>query len=214
MKYALWLCAAGGILLSAPRESCAQYFFCPFGGYGGYVWAAEAYTRSMAMIVQSAGLGNLRTSEAVINYETARSQEMDNRLKATQTYFENRRMIKSYRDAERAPPPTAEQLYRFAKQGIPKPLSASELDQVSGDISWPVVLRGDDFASFRLVAEQFYHSRASGSTEVTYDSYAQFQQAVADCQSLLKSRLREFKADDYIRAKKFLDSLAHEARNS
>jgi heme exporter protein D len=214
MKNALWFSVVGVILFAIPRESSAQYFYYPFGGYGGYVWAAEAYTRSMAMIVQSAGLGNLRTSEAAINYQTARSQELDNRTKAAQTYYENRRMIKSYRDAERAPPPTAEQLYRFAKQGIPKPLSANELDQVSGDISWPVVLRGDDFASFREVTEQFYHNRAAGSTDVTYDSYAQFQQAVADCQSLLKSHIKEFKADDYIRAKKFLDSLAYEARNS
>jgi hypothetical protein len=214
MKHILWFSVVGVILFAVPRESSAQYFYYPYGGYGGYVWAAEAYTRSMAMIVQSAGLGNLRTSEAAINYQTARSQELDNRTKATQSYFENRRMIKSYRDAERAPPPTAEQLYRFAKQGIPKPLSAKDLDQVSGDISWPVVLRGDDFAPFREVAEQFYHSRAAGSTDVTYDSYAQFQQAVADCQSLLKSHIKEFKADDYIRAKKFLDSLAYEARNS
>ncbi|HVC95249.1 MAG TPA: hypothetical protein VND64_16255 [Pirellulales bacterium] len=214
MKNALWLLVVGAILLSAPRESRAQYFYYPYGGYGGYVWAAEAYTRSMAMIVQSAGLGNLRTSEAAINYQDARSKEFDNRTKATQSYFENRRMIKSYRDAERKPPPTSEQLYRMAKQGIPKPLSTNELEPVSGEITWPVVLRDNAFASFRELAEQFYEGRAAGSTDVTYDSYVQFHQAIADCQSLLKSRLKEYQADDYIRAKKFLDSLAYEARNS
>jgi hypothetical protein len=220
MKRATWSFVIGvAVVLGAPREPAAQYYYGGYyGGYGGYATTPmEGWAFGMAACVRSAGMYNAMTSAATKNLAEAQSIALDNRRKATEQYCEEARLRAEYQEARKAnrkPPPTSEQMYRWAKQGIPKPLNSSELDPVSGAIIWPIVLQDDAFASYRMVAEHFYTSRATGSSGATYDLYASFQQASAEGQSLLKSRIKEYKADDYIRAKKFLDSLAYEARSS
>lgn len=221
MKYALWLLVLCSVVAMTP-DSSAQWW--GYGGYGGYSYATTpgmGYAIGMSDMVRSAGMATLATSQAASTFEDARSKNFDNRIKYAQTYMELQRMQASYRDelraqreANRKPPLTSEQLYRIAQQGVPKPLSVNELDPVTGQIAWPVLLRDEAYTSYREAAEDFYTGRATNPSDFTYESYINFQHATADCLALLKSRLKEYKADDYIRAKKFIDSLAHEAKKS
>jgi hypothetical protein len=219
MKRTVWILVVGvAVVLGAPREGAAQYYGGYYGGFGGYATTPmEGWAYGMAACVRSAGMYNAMTSAGAKNLAEAQSIALDNRRKATEQYYEEAQRRADYQEARKAnrkPPPTAEQMYRWAKQGIPKPLNSNELDPVTGAITWPILLQDEAFADYRSAAEHFYTSRATGSSGSTYQLYADFQQASAEGQSLLKSRIKEYKPDDYIRAKKFLDSLAYEARSS
>ena len=89
---------------------------------------AESYARGMADMTRAAGQRNLLDSMAAGNFEEARSLELDNRLKATETYFEMRRINSEARAAERRPPASSEVAFRRAQEVTPPPLTATQLD--------------------------------------------------------------------------------------
>ena len=197
---------------TSPAWGQYGYGFPGFYGGGYASTAGEGFAIGMADCVRAAGMATMMGSVAASNLEDARSKYIDNQMKATQGYIERQRMAQSYQASLRRPPPTAEQLYRFAQQGLPRSLSASQLDPVTGDISWPVVLRDDDFDAYRDSTQQFFHDAIKNPHTFSYDSYHQLQQQSGDCLAMLKARIKEFRPNDYIEAKKFVESLTYAAQ--
>jgi len=182
-------------------------------GYPGYYHsstAAEGAMRGMADMVRSQGQANLDNSAAAINYGIARSQEMDNYKKGVDTYFQARQANKQYRDAERGPPPTMEQLVRFAQMGKPKPLSPSELDVITGDIAWPMVLQEDAYAKDRETIQAAFAGRSAGGAMGLSD-LTTVRKTTDSMLAQLKDNIRDLPPDAYMQSKRFLESLAYEA---
>ncbi|QGJ71164.1 Hypothetical protein PBC10988_28670 [Planctomycetales bacterium 10988] len=186
-----------------------------YGGYGGYraSTAGEGYARGMASLIQSAGEANLLNSQAAINREAARSDYIDNRQKWTSTYFEMRKMNRAYRAEERGPAPSQEAVVRWAQVGVPDRLSASDLDPLTGQIDWPRALMTEPFDGYRNVVEDLYEERAQSGV-ATGQLYYDIQQVMAQMIDMLKANLDQYPTNDYIEAKKFLESLAYEAQFS
>lgn len=166
----------------------------------------------MADVIRSAGAANLMDSVAAQNYEVARSQYLDNVLKSTETFFENRKMAKSYRDAERGPPLSREALYRMAKDSAPKRLSAGEFDPVTGDLSFPIVLQDPAFAESREKLQQLFKTRNESGGSLGLKAYMEIDAVAKQMQADLRARIRDFPPTDYVRAQDFLKSLAYEAQ--
>ena len=166
----------------------------------------------MAAMVRSAGMATLMTAEASSRFEDARSKYIDNQLHATQAYVERKRILRSYQASIRKPPPTSEQLYRLAAARAPESLSTSQLDPVSGEISWPVVLRDKPFRSYRESTQGFFHEAVAKPDTFSYDSYHQLQEESRQCLAELRSRIKDYRPNDYIQAKKFVDSLIYAAQ--
>ena len=104
------LAAIGGIaMVASPAE--AQHYH-----HAGTVESARLH--GWADIFRAAGDYNLRTAKAASEWESARSANLRNRLDSTETYFEQRRMNKQYRAAERSPRLSSEQLIRIACLGV------------------------------------------------------------------------------------------------
>ncbi|HQU41959.1 MAG TPA: hypothetical protein PK867_04070, partial [Pirellulales bacterium] len=164
------------------------------------------------MTLQAAGKAAESTAQAASTFEDARSKYMDNQIKYTQVYTERQRFLQSQREAKRRPPPSAEQLYRISQQRLPKTLSPSQLDPVTGAISWPVVLRDESFDSYREAAQKFFHDTVANPQTFSYDSYSQVQEASGECLALLKSRIKDYRPNDYIQAKNFVESLTYAAQ--
>jgi hypothetical protein len=170
--------------------------------------AGESYARGLSDMIWSRGEANLRNSEAAINYEQARSMNMENRLQYTNTYFENRRMNRAYRAAERGPRPTAEQLYRLAQERAPKRLDPSQLDPVYGKVNWPPVLMGDEYSEYRSSLNELFASRATG--KIDGRTNFEIQQNVRSMTDSLKSNISNYTSTDYMQARNFLTSLMAE----
>jgi hypothetical protein len=205
----------------AAAVACAQTGYVPGGGdgyyvpgygYGGYGYShssteAEGTARGLADIVRSAGAANLMNSEAAKTLEEARKKYIENRLQATETYFAMRRVNEEARDAKRRPL-SMEQYVRLARQQAPERLSVSQLDPFSGTIGWPTVLRDEKFKADREAIEQLFRERARG---IAFN-YAEIEKACDALLDRLGPEANTLDANNFIRAKKFVESLKHEVR--
>jgi hypothetical protein len=169
----------------------------------------EGVQHGFADVVRSQGMANLYNAQAASQFEQARGQYIDNQYKATQTYFEMRRYNTESRRAERSAPLSTEQYVRMARVEAPQVLTNTQLDPLTGTIGWPRPLAGPEYVMFRAQIERLFADRYSG-----YSSFAQIQQAVQAFADQLKADIMKFQANDYVAAKKFLDSLIYAARGT
>ena len=185
------------------------------GGYHHASTAGEGYMRGMGDLVRSAGAANLMNSEAANRYEEARSKYLDNRLKATQTYFEMKRVNRAERQAsgEFRQAPTAEEMFRMNESRKPRELDTSDLDPVEGTIAWPLLLQDDMYKEDRKAIESVFANRAKHNGHMSRDDSLALQQASESMRAALKTQVRNVSANDYIRATGFLKSLLFEARS-
>jgi hypothetical protein len=181
-----------------------------FGGtaYGHASTEAEGVQRGFADVVRSAGAANLMNSEAAKNYEDARKKYIENRLQATETFFDMRRVNQQSRSAERPRPLSTEQYVRLARQQAPTRLSVSQFDPLSGTINWPGVLRDDKFKAERATIEKLCQERARGISS----NHIELDEAIQALSDKLKPEAQTLSANDFIQARKFVESLAQEVR--
>ena len=87
----------------------------------------------------------------------------------------------------------------------------SQLDPVTGEIYWPTQLDGDDYALLRKQLDGMFAQRAQSKGRIGSDRYESIQTATNELLALLMSHITDMAANDYIAAKKFVESLAFEA---
>src|SRR5262245_8055122 len=117
-----------------PAAASAQYWG---EGYHSST-LEEGIQRGHADVVRSYGMANLLNSQAAQNFEQARKDYLDNRLKATQTYFEMRRYHDEAVKAQRSTPLSYDQYVRLAREDAPMALTPTQLDPLTGSVGWPV----------------------------------------------------------------------------
>lgn len=212
-----FLARAGLVVVAAcvPLQASAQWGGGGGWGYnrGGYASTAQqAAAYGMSEMMRAQGYQNLENSQAAINWEQAKTQEIQNRLRWTETYFEMRKVNREAVAAERGPPVTKEQAMRMAKDNAPRRLVSTELDPVTGHIGYPPVLMDEPYVDYRARLDKLFAQRAASGGSMPYSDFRAIQTTVSDFIDSLKSRVKDYPASDYGRARTFLDSLAHEAR--
>jgi hypothetical protein len=193
---------------AVPPPSFGGYGGGGYGGYGGGAGttvAGSAMT-GMANAISAKGSYNLSTSAAAVNMTQAQKNEIENHQLYTNTYFEMRATNKQARAAEDGPPPTAEQLARIAHETAPKPLSAGEMNEVTGKISWPQALQLDLFAADREKLEGVV-GNYSQMGNLNYSDQQKARSLINDMAAKLKSQIRSMPSTDYTTCKEFLRSL-------
>jgi len=194
-------------------ESAAQGYGPAWNFGGGYHHAStveEGAARGMADVVRSAGYANLMNSEAANNYQDARTKDIDNRMLATQTYFQMRSVNKQAREAERGPLPTQEAVIRYSKSRVPQRLNKSDLDPISGQLSWPSILVSEDYDDARSKLEVLYSERAKKGY-LSLEEFTQVQKLAKQMDNQLKKNISKYPPGEYVIAKKFVRSLALES---
>lgn len=191
-------------------------------GYGNYVHAprnyypchraataGEAHLRGMAAAVQARGEYNLLTAQALVAAEQARQLRIHNHELAVNTRLSIRETNRQAQAKARGPRMTQEQAIRQAAAARPQRLSPKELNPQTGRVSWPTVLRAEQFATSRRQMESLLAGRAS--REQINDG-GRGAEVVKTLRALLKSQVREVRPTDYMAARRFLDRLATEVR--
>ncbi|MDZ4817699.1 MAG: hypothetical protein SGJ20_01865 [Planctomycetota bacterium] len=186
---------------------------------GGYGWgggyhastAGESYANGMANVIQSQGQANLMNSAAAINVEQARSQNLDNHLKYTNTYFEMRRVNREARAAEAAPQLSSDQLYKIANDNAPKRPTPSQLDPLTGQIAWPMGLRDEQYNPEISKLDQLFEVRAAQRGNIGMSTYNQIQSTCKGLVKLVVANIDQYQPSEYIQAKNFVQGLAYEA---
>ena len=188
----------------------AQVYWAPYG-YRGASTAAGSYAWGVAAMTRAQGQYNLLSSQARIARAQARRYEMENRLRATEIYFQMRLVNKENRAKLRGPRPSSEDLERYAAAGRPARLSPSDFDHVTGEITWPVLLRDDRYADYRARLDALFAERAA-SDQLATDSHLSISRTAKAMLAALERRIGRVPQMDYIAAKRFIQSLAYEAR--
>lgn len=212
------LCSLGLLLIGGAGSAAAADNWYGYGnpwGYGsGYHHAStyeEGVQRGMADIIRSKGAANLMNSEAMNNVEDARRKYIDNRVYSTEKYFEMRSINKAARAAENGPRPTMEDLVRYSSARKPNRLSPSELDPLTGNITWPAALRQSQYKDDLNKLENLYKVRAFNGY-LTMDELRQLDGSINSLLADLKQNVKNLPPQDYVQAKSFLQSLAYESR--
>lgn len=201
------------VLVGCMLPACAQWgggWGFNRGGYASTAGQAAAY--GMSEVLRAQGYQNLQNSEAAKNWEEAKTLEMQNRLRWTETYFDMRKVNREARAAERGPPVTQEQAIRWAKMAAPARLKTTDLDPVTGHINYPLLLTQDIYSPYRDRLDSLFSERAASGGSLRYEQFQDIQKTVADFIEALKQRVSEYNAGDYGVARTFLNSLANEAR--
>src|SRR5205823_11718378 len=89
-------------LLLVPGISALAVAQYGYPVYSTPTTAAGAAATGAANVIQAQGQKNLSDSEAAINLEQARSQNLDNNLKYTQTFYEQKSIHDQYMQAQYA----------------------------------------------------------------------------------------------------------------
>lgn len=198
-------------LVAVPRPASAQWGGWGFGS-GMAVTAGQAADYGYAAVINSEGQANLSNSEAAKNWEQAKAMEIDNRAKWTETYFDMRRTNREKRAEEDGPRITQDQAIRIAKMATPPRLDSTQLDPLTGHIEYPVVLRDRRFDQNRADLDALFAHRASTQGSIDFDEHRKIRQTVSNFIDALKVHVNDYPANDYGRARTFLDSLLHELR--
>lgn len=185
-----------------------------FGGSGYYRSSsvAEGYLTGWGRYVHALGTYNLNSSLAAINLQEARRLAIENRQQAVTSYFELRQRNQNFRDMNRKPRLTMEELARVNKAMIPDRLSTQQFEPATRTIFWPASLKGPDFAEERLAIEQEFAKRGEVPTGIGSDNHLEIREAAASIRGKLSEQIAEMRPEDYIAAKKFLDSVTYESR--
>ena len=178
--------------------------------YNNASTAAEGYSRGLGNVISAKGDYNLNTSQAAINMTQAQSNEIQNRQQWTNAYFDMRKVNRANRAEERGRQPTMEDAVRYAQMGKPKRLSPSEMDNVTGKITWPKLLRIDQFEDQRAKLDELFEKRARYG--ITFEDQMALREATNDMVAELKTKIRDLPPYDYANAKRFLESLAYEGQ--
>ncbi len=203
MTVAIVLLGVGGSLLAQGYD--------PYYRESRASTVGESHARGLSDMVRSKGQYNLETSQAAINMTEVQKRNMENREQWTNTYFQMRKTNKAYRAAERRPRASMADLVRFAQAGKPAPMTSRQLDSVTGKISWPIILQADRYATYRSELQSLFATRANHGG-VSLDDHLAIGKTTKATLAALKKQVREVPQTDYIASRKFLKSLAYEAR--
>jgi len=187
-------------------------------GYNGYGYGAPYYSstigegaqRGFADVVRSSGMAALAGGQAAVAGQQAYAQAIVNDRNAVQDYIDTSRMLAEYQASLRDKPTTPEQAYRWAHRDAPRMLNTYEYDPISGQISWPLVLQDPAYVSYREMSQDFFRNRVQSPQKLKFDDFQQMHELTENWLGALRSNIVKYKPNDYIRARKFLESLAAE----
>jgi len=176
---------------------------------------AESRARGVADITRSRSQSAIDYSQAASGWEEARSRELDNRLKSTQTYFEMRRINREERygtkeekyEKKRA---NEEDFAKRARKGDPNELTDKQLDPLTGKISWPFELMTPEYKEYRAQLDELFEKRARHGGQVSYETYEETNKATDDLLAALKKDIRKLGSKKYVAGKQFVNALAYQ----
>jgi hypothetical protein len=173
-------------------------------GLGGTLVGANTRPRSRSMVRANAN-GSAAGNDAYTQY-------LENRRRRAEHYFEMRRMNESYRAERRSPSLTPEQLADINESRLPRRLTPEQWQPALGVAVWPAPLRGAEHAANRAQLEILFAERTPEDSGIGSAGYGEVRRLTRRMRQQLAARAKEMSVEEYTVDRKFVDSLAYEAR--
>ena len=175
------------------------------GGFGGT--AASAAMMGYAAMMRAQGMQNLYNSQAAIDWEKAKTSEIQNRLLWTETYFKMRTVNHDMRLAV-----SAVEVTKLAHDAVVPPLDITQLEHVTGRITYPETLRDPAYAGLRDDVDAFFARRAESHGSVDFNDLQQVETILDLFHAALVANLPKYEAGEYGHAVTFIEQLKREAK--
>ena len=181
--------------------------------------AAESYARGLADVARARGQYEMDSAQARISRADARSLELDNRMKSTETYFARRNFNREQRfgteeDKYEKKRANQERYASFVRQSNPGRLTNEQLDPLTGKIQWVPELMPAVYKEYRERLDALFQKRARQDGTVDKATYAAIKDATGDLLQALRDNNPNFRAEKYVAAKSFVNALAYTAETS
>lgn len=193
------------LLLFPAAHIHAQYA----GSYYFPSYARATPAQGMADIIGASGMRNLSNSEAAINMTEARSRQLDNHLKTTDTYFQNRLQNKKYREMLNGPRRVTHNAFRK----LPPPLSPSEVDPVTGEINWPPLVAQLPFQKDVQTVNNIFATWALNDRQFSSTDASTLRRTVARMIRLVNNWAKQDTASNYAEIEELLRAMGHAPAN-
>lgn len=181
-------------------------------GGGGFATTAQAAAlMGYAQLLRAQAGANLQNSRAAINWENAKTLEIQNRLRWEETYFHMRQVNHAMLLAERGPRVTQSDATRLAHEGMPPRLEPRDLDPETGRITYPEVLQDPRFAELRADVDDFFRRRAAMHGSMDFNALRHVDTILELLHVELANHVAEYPAGPYGHAVTFLERLGVEA---
>jgi hypothetical protein len=165
-------------------------------------------TTPIGDLARANGMAQVLSAAAANQNEQTRQQYIQNQGKAATGYLDIRRYNKAQTEANRSRPLSPEQYVRGAREQAPSRLEGSQLDRATGEINWPAPLRSPRFSARRARIERLLQQQAQGGQMAYGEIHAASNDFLAELQAMLPAT----SANDYMLAKRFLESLQQAGR--
>ena len=172
----------------------------------------EGALRGQSAVISSVGQTVYMDSLAAVNYAEAYKRAIENSVALTKAYYERREMRNEYNLKYGPKAFVGEARKKFIEYYAPKRLSAQEFDSQRGAVTWPHILRQEQFAPVKEQIDQVFSTRDaanSGDGSPTHREVIQLCQALT---GLLRENIGGMTPDQYINALEFIRSVELEAR--
>lgn len=183
------------------------------GGLRGPLFSTTAQgdmLQGQAALVEAQGSYVLDTSKAAINAQTARAMSLDNHLRTAETFFEARRINRINRAYEAGPRVTLDQVIRMASAGLPPRPTNLQLDQATGDISWPRLLRDPTYANLTSRIQRHFHDRSARGGSLDFTAAEDCDAAFGELAGRMRDNVRRHPSGEYGAARTFIEGLKRE----
>jgi hypothetical protein len=208
-------------MTSTSTGTTRTHFIVPGGGYGagyGSVYGEDPATTPIqgwaygyARLIDSSGKGLVNAADAAVQLSEARRREMENWKQSIEISLEVQKIVSDARAAARGRPLTPAEYVRLSQMGRPRRLTPSQLNLLTGELAWPIVLDDSPFASYRQVLDQIFVQRTEHG-RLGYAEYSKGEQTAQAMIEMLRARIHDFTPGDYMAARRFLESVAYELR--
>ncbi|MEN6458858.1 MAG: hypothetical protein ABFC63_08000 [Thermoguttaceae bacterium] len=179
--------------------------------FGWSSTAAEGYGRGLGSALSGLGRYNLATSEAALNMTEVRRNQIANDRLWTETYFYKQQLNRENRAAQyerdRGNPADYP---KYSRLGVPKRLTNEQLDAVTGEIRWPMLLTLPGYAVQRTAIERVFADRAYHGA-IGPEDFMLVRQLTSEMIEDLRDHVAMLPPQQYLTAKRFLQSLAYQA---
>ena len=174
----------------------------------------EGALRGQSAVIGSIGQTVYLDSLAAINYTEAYKRAIDNSVALTKSYYERREIREEYIQKYGPKAFVGEARKKFIEYYQPKRLSAQEFSSQQGKLSWPHILRQQQFAPVKERIDDVFAIRDASNSGDGSATHREIYPLCNALTGLLRENIGNMTSDQYINGLEFIRSVELESRTA
>lgn len=174
----------------------------------------EGALRGQSAVISAVGQTVYLDSLAAINYTEAYKRAIENSVALTKSYYERREIRDEYMQKYGPKAFVGEARKKFIEYYQPKRLSAQEFNSQQGKLSWPHILRQQQFAPVKERIDEAFAMRDSSNSGDGSTTHREIFPLCNALTGLLRENIGNMTSDQYINGLEFIRSVELESRTA